>query len=565
VSPADDPASSEEDGTSVDLGARFAIEPTHVLGALGRGPQPATSPTPGFTHLGRYRILGRLGRGGMGVVLHAHDPDLERELAIKLLHERSDDPTAARGRALLMREARAIAKLSHPNVIQIFDIGIHQGRVYLAMELVRGQPLQVWMREDHNLAELLAVFVRAARGLAAAHEAGLVHRDFKPPNVLVDDKLRVRVLDFGLAQPLGDPSAGDWQALLGDHAQAAATFETSIMTHGLAGTPAYMSPEQFRSAHVDERSDQFAFCVSLYEGLFGVRPFTGATLFELREAVTRAELVLPSAADRLPPELRALLRRGLACDPTLRFADMGPILEILEDLRRSLRVSDSPPLSVPLGSRRAVGADNTPSTERSGEQSKYLQTLPFGVNSHPECQMHSSGVRLVLARHPLVAAPEASPLQASLEFLSQASADDPWLPEVPARVLLAAVYEAFVGSATDWEQLWLSVGRARCMQAFVGFMGASVGPSLWVALERIWAEHHIGTTLAIESTGRGQLSVHLSYPDQLFDELGYTEVLQLIRAGLQLCGQPQFVLEGYAIDPRALRAELSYASGDERR
>jgi serine/threonine protein kinase len=535
----------------------------------------AGSHTPEFTHVGRYRILGQLGHGGMGVVLHAHDPDLERELAIKLLHERTEDSTRARGRSPLMREARAIAKLTHPNVIQIFDIGVHQGRVFLAMQLVRGRSLQVWMRERHTLAELMVVFLRAARGLAAAHAAGLVHRDFKPANVLVDDEQRVRVLDFGLAQPLAGPSASDWSTTLFDRGQAhahthtqaptVAPFETSVMTKGLAGTPAYMSPEQFRSAYVDARSDQFAFCVSLYEGLFGIRPFTGASLWELREAVTRANLVLPSAADRIPSELRALLRRGLAREPTLRFADMGPILEILADTYRRLRASDPKPLTVPLGGpHRASGFEggSQPSASDSSQPSKYLETLPSGLDSHPECRMHRSALHMVLARHPLIDAPDSGPLRTSLELLDRASADDPWLPEVPARVLLAAVYQGFVGSATDWEHLWLGVGRARCTKAFVGFVGTLAGPSLWTALERIWAEHHVGSTLSLESQGPGRVSVRLSYPDQLLDELGFTEVVQLIRAGLRLCGQPRFVLESYTVAARDLRAELSFAAGD---
>ncbi|HVH97067.1 MAG TPA: serine/threonine-protein kinase [Enhygromyxa sp.] len=532
------------------------VEPTHALNETVPR-HVGDDELAELERVGRYRITGHLGRGGMGVVLHAHDPDLDRELAIKLLRERVDAQTNQRGRALLMQEARATARLSHPNVIQIYDVGVHQGRVYLAMELVRGRPLQLWMRQGHPLTELLDVFCQAARGLAAAHRAGLVHRDFKPANVLVGDDGRVRVVDFGLARAAADAEALEPAAL------ERLSLLASVVSNGLAGTPAYMSPEQFHSADPDTRSDQFAFCVSLHEALFGARPFVGETLWELRDAVTRSALELPGSAESLPAELRALLHRGLAKHGGDRFTSMDAIIEVLEQLRRELiEDHEHAPMVAPIGITSAdLGSD--PSLRSSKRLSTYLGTLPRGLDSHPQCRMHGSALRYALDRHPLAsdeAGRAALPVQvrASLDYLERADPEQPWLAEVPGRVLLAAIYDRHFRSRRAWDELWLGIGRSRCIQHFVGFASARPGPALWGMLARVWREHHDGTTLGFEGGRDGEVTLRLSYPKELLDELAHSEALQLVHAGLMLGGLERFDVVQREASERELRAQLQF-------
>jgi serine/threonine protein kinase len=535
------------------------VEPTHAL--TETVPREQGEDLADLEQVGRYRIVAPLGRGGMGVVMQAHDPDLDRDLAIKLLRERADAPTGNRGRSLLMHEARSIARLSHPNVIQIYDVGVHRGRVYLAMELVRGRALHQWMRQGHPLTEVLDVFVQAARGLAAAHHVGLVHRDFKPPNVLVGDDGRVRVLDFGLARAAADVELVEQPLGPGPGFNPASML--SAVSNGLAGTPAYMSPEQFDSADPDTRSDQFAFCVSLHEALFGARPFVGETLWELRDAVTRSPLTLPASAEALPNELRALLHRGLAKHGGDRFSSMDAIIEILEGLRAELLAApDYTPVLAPIGLARADPSTD-PSLRSSKRLSSYLGTLPRGLDSYPQCLMHGAALRLALARHPI--APDdptradlPAQVRASLEYLERTDPERPWLAEVPARVLLAAIYDRHFRSRRAWDELWFGVARSRCVQHFLGFLGARPGPALWSGLARVWAEHHRGTTLTLDDGGPSTLSLRLAYPHDLLDDLAHAEAVQLVRAALQLGGHRRFeVIEQHA-DERELRATLRY-------
>ncbi|MFO7562580.1 MAG: serine/threonine-protein kinase [Enhygromyxa sp.] len=533
------------------------VEPTHALTETIPRERSADEDAAELAQVGRYRISGQLGRGGMGVVLLAHDPELDRELAIKLLRERVDAPTSLRGRSLLMQEARAIARLSHPNVIQIHDVGVHRGRVYLVMELVRGRPLHLWMRQGHPLTDLLDVFCQAARGLAAAHRAGLVHRDFKPPNVLVGDEGRVRVVDFGLARLAADAEALEPAAL------ERIPVLASVLSNGLAGTPAYMSPEQFHSADPDTRSDQFAFCVSLHEALFGARPFVGETLWELRDAVTRSPLALPGSAEALPPKLRALLHRGLAKQGAARFASMDAIIEILEELRRELLADpERAPMLAPIGVA-ASDPSTDPSLRSSKRLSTYLGTLPRGLDSHPQCLMHGAALRIALARHPLVSdetsrATLPAQVRASLEYLERADPEQPWLSEVPARVLFAAIYDRHFRSRQAWDELWLGIARSRCTQHFVGFASTRPGPALWGTLSRVWAEHHQGTTLAFEGGGPSQVRLRLSYPKELLDELAHAEALQLVNAGLLLGGHERFEIAEREANERELVAQIRF-------
>jgi serine/threonine protein kinase len=549
-----DDALAEDAVTRPALGS--LIEPTHALTeTVPRTPEDGDPAE--LVQVGRYRITGQLGRGGMGVVLQAKDPDLDRELAIKLLRERSDAPASQRGRSSLMQEARAIAKLSHPNVIQIYDVGVHRGRVYLAMELVRGRPLQHWMRLGHPLTELLDVFCQAARGLAAAHRVGLVHRDFKPPNVLVGDDGRVRVVDFGLARVTTEADALDPAEL------ERISLLASVVSNGLAGTPAYMSPEQFQSADPDTRSDQFAFCVSLHEALFGVRPFVGETLWELRDAVTRTPLKLPGSAETLPTELRGLLHRGLAKHGVDRFPSMDVIIEVLEDIRRELL--DDPertPMLAPIG-RPGIDPGSDPSLRSSKRLSTYLGTLPRGLDSHPQCLMHGAALRLALGRHPLTqddASRASLPTQvrASLEYLERTNPEQPWLAEVPGRVLFAAIYDRHFRSRRAWDELWFGIARSRCIQHFVGFASTRPGPALWGVLARVWREHHDGCTLALDGRGDGHVGVRLQYPHELLDELAHAEALQLVHAGLLLGGVDRFEVVERESSDREMKAVVRF-------
>ncbi|MCW5809037.1 MAG: serine/threonine protein kinase, partial [Deltaproteobacteria bacterium] len=237
-------------------------EPDPLIEALAATPAGGVVPR-GTVIDGQYKVERVLGEGGMGVVYLARDLKLDREVAIKVGIERS---AAAIGR--LAREAMALARLSHPNVVVIHQVGELGGRAFVAMEYVPGGTARTWC-QGKGRREVVALYIAAGEGLAAAHAAGLVHRDFKPDNVLVGADGRPRVADFGLAR-----------------VQLAAGVGAGMT--GALGTPAYMAPEQFGDGEVDARADQFALCASLWEALFGERPFAERTTE--REAI-RAEPV----------------------------------------------------------------------------------------------------------------------------------------------------------------------------------------------------------------------------------------------------------------------------------
>ncbi|PCC70195.1 Serine/threonine protein kinase [Nannocystis exedens] len=292
------------------------------------GPSPAVRALP--ARLGRYHVLERIGAGGMGVVLAAYDPDLDRKVALKLLR---DDSSPFGSPVRLLREAQALARLSHPNVVQIYDAGMVDGQVFIAMEFVRGQDLRTWLKgQKRSPAEIVRVFLEAGRGLAAAHDAGLVHRDIKPDNLLVGVDGRVRVADFGLARE-GDSSIED-----GDPAPPReGPLALSLTRAGaLLGTPAYMSPEQHLGHTVDARSDQFSFCVALWEALYGRRPFVGENPTTAAEAVLGGQIGEPGEA--APRRYAEVLRRGLARQPEERWPSMHALLAALaRDPRRARR------------------------------------------------------------------------------------------------------------------------------------------------------------------------------------------------------------------------------------
>jgi eukaryotic-like serine/threonine-protein kinase len=293
------------------------------------GYSPAPTPhVDAHAQQGRFRITGTLGAGGMGVVLAAHDPDLDRQVAIKLLHPESDGTSNKHSMERLAREARAMARLAHPNVVTVYEVGTIAGRTFIAMELIEGTTLRRWIDERRGWRDVVPMLVAAGRGLAAAHRAGLVHRDFKPDNVLIGVDGRPRVTDFGLvtdARPAFAIGSGPR-----DVTPRLETQDTSPMTAGLAGTPAYMPPEQWKRTSMGPYTDQFAFCVALWEALYGERPFKGELPVELRDSICHGAIRGPSARGDVPAWLESALRRGLAVDPERRWPDLEALLDLIE-------------------------------------------------------------------------------------------------------------------------------------------------------------------------------------------------------------------------------------------
>ncbi len=289
----------------------------------------------------RYLVLDLIGRGGMGVVYSAYDPQLDRKVAVKLLRpDAFGNARASEGRAQLLQEAQALARLSHPNVISVFDVGTFEEQVFIAMEYIDGSTLKRWLKEgERSWRGVLEVSIQAGRGLAAAHAAGLIHRDFKPDNVLVGFDGRVRVLDFGLARAAPGPG-GDLgrRVTLPNNATPSGsgpTATTHLTSSGLvAGTPAYMSPEAVRGDALDERSDVFSFAVTAWEALYGELPFAGETAREVSIAAERGEVRPVPARRRAPKVLGEVLRRGLEASPKDRFATVQELLTALEKAAR---------------------------------------------------------------------------------------------------------------------------------------------------------------------------------------------------------------------------------------
>ncbi len=313
-----------------------APQPETVAGVTRPASAPSESGLGPGTKIGRYLILERVGAGGMGVVFSAYDPELDRRVAIKVL---ASDLLGEESRLRLLREAQAMARLSHPNVVPVYDAGTDDGRVFVAMEFVQGVTLREWLDgEARGWTDVLDTMRRAALGLEAAHEAGLVHRDFKPDNVMVGDDGRVRVLDFGLARstsldsvpgPLdGTTGANDPTADAGPGEKALAVQVTS--QGAMLGTPAYMPPEQLEGREVDARTDQWSYCVTLYEALYGSRPFEGTTVAAFVLAMHHDGVRPPPESSPVPASIFAAIARGLELEPNLRHQSIGALLQALE-------------------------------------------------------------------------------------------------------------------------------------------------------------------------------------------------------------------------------------------
>ncbi|MEM6996602.1 MAG: serine/threonine-protein kinase, partial [Myxococcota bacterium] len=310
---------------------------TRVDGPEATRSDPHTRSAPvAEVRVGRYAVLETLGRGGMGIVFRAYDPKLRREVAIKRLHKSVvGEKTGAR----LVREAQALAQLSHPNVVAVYDVEAGDAGVLMVMELVRGMTLQDWLAEDERgAAPVLDLFLRAGRGLAAAHREGLVHRDFKPANVMVDvstDVPIVKVTDFGLARALGpgqtDPPDPTDAALASPDLDAPLTEAGVVM-----GTPRYMAPEQHTGRATDGRTDQYAFCIALWEALAGSPPFP------LDETLAKRKLKGPPAWPRSAlggDPIGAVVVRGLAADPDARWPSMEALLGALAPTQSTSRAA----------------------------------------------------------------------------------------------------------------------------------------------------------------------------------------------------------------------------------
>ena len=260
------------------------------------------------------------------MVFAAYDEQLDRKVAVKLLHPRGLEQGMQRQRVL--REAQAMARVSHPNVVHVYDVGELGSQIFIAMEYVEGMTLADWQQKrPGSWREILALYRQAGKGLLAAHQTGLVHRDFKPENVLVDKEGCARVADFGLARLQGEPTP--------ELRPPAPRISQPVLqspltaTGTLSGTPGYMSPEQFRCEPADSRSDQFSFCVALYEALYHQRPFKGETIAEVAAEVLAGRLLPPPANSIVPIEIASALARGLAVAPENRFPTLTELLAAL--------------------------------------------------------------------------------------------------------------------------------------------------------------------------------------------------------------------------------------------
>ena len=284
---------------------------------------------PGTT-IGRFIVTGELGAGGMGVVYAAYDPKLDRKVAIKMLHEGIRHSHRAR----LEREARAMAKLTHPNVVSVHEVGEYENRLFVAMEFVDGKTLRDWLaHEKPDRRQIMNVMIEAGRGLAAAHAAGMAHRDFKPDNVLVGKDGRARVSDFGLVTPVGTDTIDEVPAPIASASPSRDAVPAIALTQvgTIMGTPLYMAPEQHEGGATDHRADQFSFCVTLWEALYERTPYSAQSYEALVDNVVAGRIQPPPSANKGPKWIRNILTRGLSVDPAARFASMNDLLLALEN------------------------------------------------------------------------------------------------------------------------------------------------------------------------------------------------------------------------------------------
>ena len=384
--------------------ATIAKDPSRASPALiEQGVGDATPLRRGMS-LGRYLVLDCIGSGGMGVVYTAYDPELDRRVAVKLLRQTSEVPSSR-----LQHEARAMARLNHRNVAAVFDVGTFEGRVFLAMEFLTGETLRRWLETDRTVTQVLGVFVQAGQGLAAAHHAGIVHRDFKPDNLMVAPDGRVSVLDFGLARaPSGQSEVSkelQHDAVAGRVA-AASVPASQTQTGTVLGTPNYMAPEQRVGGQVDARSDQYSFCVALHEALSGSLPGQPAR-----------------KSPKLPAVLERALQTGLQVAPDARHRDLDALLAQLELAR------------TPVSSSRTLYGLATAAVLAIVGAAVWSQRTPVTLCTGGEAELQTVW----------------SPAQASA--LRAAFAE---LPNGVARA------NATVGAIDEWAKQWSQMHREAC-------------------------------------------------------------------------------------------------------
>jgi eukaryotic-like serine/threonine-protein kinase len=327
--------------------------------SLVRRVGPAVRPT-----VARYRVIQKIAAGSMGVVYRAKDRRLGRDVALKVLRLESPRRRSRReesiARARFVQEARAMARIDHPNVVPIYGIETADEHLVIAMEYVPGQTLAEWLQSPRSWREIVDVLLPAGEGLAAAHAAGAVHRDFKPHNVLVGDDGRVRVTDFGLALVREEADEPTEETDRFEPHPSGEPYDSLTQTGMSVGTPAYMAPEQHAGRSMDPRSDQYAFCATLYEALYGTRPFRGRDNVELAYAKSRLRLCPPQARAKVPRWLVAAMVRGLAPLPEDRFADMHALLAALRGPKRprasTLAAVGGALVGVLVGGASAVGS-----------------------------------------------------------------------------------------------------------------------------------------------------------------------------------------------------------------
>jgi len=332
--------------------AKEEVEPGPDPAATRASPAPPLQTSPEVAvpeaRIGRYQLLRHVASGGMGSVYAAYDPELDRRVALKLLRRSRENRGDLELR--LQREAKAMARLAHPNVVTVHDVGIYEGRVFLAMEYVDGGSLKDWLKaERRTWQQIRDAFVEAARGLAAAHQVGLVHRDFKPDNVLLGADGRVKVADFGLARGLGESAMEVLQNLATRAPSPTPTpspfpspwandaLDATLTASGVVlGTLSYMAPEQIRAQPTDGRTDQFAFGVALYAALHGVRPFPDKDARARLDLIERGELRPPRPGHTAPEWLGQVVLRMLRASPSERYGSMDEVLsELQRDKRRA--------------------------------------------------------------------------------------------------------------------------------------------------------------------------------------------------------------------------------------